>query len=696
MVRPSFVPHLVGAALLATACAGPTTTTAADTTSTSPAAAPANQDERMGWWRDARFGMFVHWGLYAIPAGKWGDQTSHGEWIRTTAQIPLETYDGLQAQWNPTAFDADTWVRLAKRAGMGYLVVTSKHHDGFCLWDSAHTDWDVGNTQHRQDILRALKDACDQHGVRFCTYHSIMDWHHPDYLPRRDWETTRSTAGADFARFERYLHAQVEELVTGYQPAVMWFDGEWESTWSHERGVKLFEHCRQLAPTMIVNNRVDVHRAGMQGFAKSDDAVGDFQTPEQEIPPTGVPGVDWESCMTMNSHWGWNAYDTNWKSTTTLLRNLIDIASKGGNYLLNIGPRADGSFPPESVQRLQEIGAWMDLAGESIVGTSASLFEHLDFGRCTVKRSATDTKLYLHVFDLPKDGMLRLPGLAGKVLGAKLLNGKGTVQLVAIDAAAAPTDFAVHLALREANPHATVVLLTMAKDAMVYRTPTILAESEQFVHGLAVQIAGDAPGMPVHYTLDGSTPTAQSPRATGALQLAATATVRAAGFANGRRVTEVAARTFTKVDPLPPVEPVAPNEGLHFTEYAVDWDCIPEPRDGWQVTLRGTTNHLAVGKAKKERHAVRYTGFLTVGSSDLYRFRLTSDDGSKLWIGGQLVVDNDGLHGAVAKDGAVALGEGLHTFELVYFNKTGGAELSLRWARLGEGFVEVPAAALRH
>jgi hypothetical protein len=270
------------------------------------------------------------------------------------------------------------------------------------------------------------------------------------------------------------------------------------------------------------------------------------------------------------------------------------------------------------------------------------------------------------------------------------------VKLVAIDAAAAPTDFAVHLALREANPHATVVELTMAKDAMVYRTPTLLAESEQFVHGLAVQIAGDAPGMPVHYTIDGSTPTTQSPRATGALQLAATATVRAAGFAGGRRVTEVAARTFTKVTPLPPVEPVAPNEGLHFTEHAVDWDRIPEPRDGWEVTLRGTTNHLAVGKAKKERHAVRYTGFLTVGSSDLYRFRLTSDDGSKLWIGGQLVVDNDGLHGAVAKDGAVALGEGLHTFELVYFNKTGGAELSLQWARLGEGFVEVPAAALRH
>lgn len=267
---------------------------------------PADHDERMAWWRDARFGMFLHWGLYAIPAGRW-DQgpkagTDHGEWIRTTAQIPRDAYAELQPQWNPVDFDADAWVRAAKAAGMKYIVITSKHHDGFCLWDSEATDWDVANTPHGRDILQDLSAACRRHGLKFCTYHSIMDWHHPDYLPRRGWETDRSTDGADFDRFERYLHAQVTELIERYRPAVMWFDGEWEKTWTHERGVRLFELCRRLAPEMIVNNRVDVHRQGMQGFSANDEAVGDFDTPEQEIPSTGLPGVDWESCMTMNRH----------------------------------------------------------------------------------------------------------------------------------------------------------------------------------------------------------------------------------------------------------------------------------------------------------------------------------------------------------------------------------------------------------
>src|SRR5688572_6460662 len=188
--------------------------------------AQQQQDERMAWWRDARFGMFIHWGLYAIPAGKWADATNHGEWIRDSARIPVGIYDELQAKWNPERFDADAWAKMAADAGMKYLVVTSKHHDGFGLWDSEAGDWDVGGAKDRRDVLRALADACARHGVAFCTYHSIMDWHHPDYLPRRPWEAaTRPAVGADFARFEKYLHTQVTEVVQRYEPAVMWFDG---------------------------------------------------------------------------------------------------------------------------------------------------------------------------------------------------------------------------------------------------------------------------------------------------------------------------------------------------------------------------------------------------------------------------------------------------------------------------------------
>jgi len=235
----------------------------------------------MAWWRDARFGMFIHWGLYAIPAGEWEGKKDHGEWIRESAHIPVATYEKFQPQWNPVKFDADAWATMAAKAGMKYLVLTSKHHDGFCLFDSKQTDWDVMNTPFHRDVCKELSEACARHGVTFCTYHSIMDWHHPDYLPRRSWEAKdRSADGADYARFERFLHAQVTEVIEQYHPAVMWFDGEWENTWSHARGVALFDLCRRLAPGMIVNNRVDVHRGGMGGFSDAQEAKGDFATPE--------------------------------------------------------------------------------------------------------------------------------------------------------------------------------------------------------------------------------------------------------------------------------------------------------------------------------------------------------------------------------------------------------------------------------
>ena len=383
---------------------------------------PPSQEQRMQWWREARFGMFIHWGLYAVPAGEWNGDTGHAEWIRETAHIPLEQYEQFLTQFNPVRFDADAWANMAADAGMKYLVITSKHHDGFGLFDSALTDWDVGSTPFQRDILKELSEACERRGVRFCTYHSIMDWHHPDYVPRRSWET-RSAEGADFARFRRYLHGQVAEVITRYHPDVMWFDGEWESTWTHEYGVELFEHCRALAPWMIVNNRVDVHRGGMAGFSASSEAVGDFGTPEQEIPATGAPGVDWETCMTMNDHWGFNSHDANWKPTRELVRMLVDIASKGGNYLLNIGPRADGTFPPEAVERLREIGAWMKENGAAIHGTSASPFDALPWGRCTLKRDGDKTTLYLHVFERPANGEIVVPGLGNEALTAEMLTG---------------------------------------------------------------------------------------------------------------------------------------------------------------------------------------------------------------------------------------------------------------------------------
>jgi alpha-L-fucosidase len=379
--------------------------------------------DRMDWWRESRFGLFIHWGLYAIPAGEWNGSTNHAEWIRESARIPLKQYDEFVSQFNPAKFNADKWVTMAKNAGMKYIVITSKHHDGFCLFDSKETDFDVMSTPFKRDILKELSDACAKQGLTLCFYHSIMDWHNPDYLPRRIWETDRPAAGADYEKYVSYMKNQLNELLTNYgKIGVIWFDGEWESTWTHERGKALYEYLRKMRPDLIINNRVDKGRTDMAGMTKDTIFCGDFGTPEQEIPSMGLPGLDWESCMTMNDHWGYNKNDQNWKSSEDLVRKLIDIASKGGNFLLNIGPTSEGLFPDTSIERLKDMGAWMRENSESIYGTQASPFQKLEWGRCTQKVQGRETILYLHVFNWPIDGKLVIPGLTNKIVKAYALN----------------------------------------------------------------------------------------------------------------------------------------------------------------------------------------------------------------------------------------------------------------------------------
>ena len=289
----------------------------------------AEREARMKWWTEARFGMFIHWGLYSIPAGEWKGSTNHAEWIRTTARIPLDEYDKFVPQFNPLKFNAAEYVRMAKNTGMKYIVITSKHNDGFCLFDSKYTDFDVMSTPFKRDIMKELADACRKEGIKMCWYHSIMDWHNPDYLPRRDWETDRPTAGADFDRYIVHMKNQLRELVTNYGDiGVLWFDGEWESTWNTKYGTDLYNYVRNLQPSIIINNRVGAGRSGMEGFTKAGEFAGDFGTPEKEIPATGLKGVTWETCMTMNDNWGFNKHDNNWKSTEDLIRKLSDIASK--------------------------------------------------------------------------------------------------------------------------------------------------------------------------------------------------------------------------------------------------------------------------------------------------------------------------------------------------------------------------------
>ena len=414
------------------------------------------RDARMAWFHDARFGMFIHWGVYAVPAGEWKGKPVKGiaEWVQSRAQIPVAEYAPLKEKFNPVKYDADAWVKLAKDAGMKYIVITSKHHDGFCLWDSAETDWDIASTPYGKDLLKPLAAACQKHGVKLCFYHSIMDWRHPDWGTKKPWRGNASNPKPDMDAYTAYMKKQLKELTTNFgEIGIMWFDGEWEKAWTHVRGIDLYEYVRGLQPSIIVNNRVDKGRRGMAGMNKEGDFRGDYGTPEQEIPAQGLPGLDWESCMTMNNTWGYSRRDQNWKSTEKLVRNLIDIASKGGNYLLNVGPTAEGEIPGPSIERLKETGEWMKVNGEAIHGTQANPFKKSPWGRCTSKKTAGGTTLYLHVFDWPKSGELTVPGLKSAPKSARILGG-GAVKAEFADGgvklkvpAAAPDKIATVIAL---------------------------------------------------------------------------------------------------------------------------------------------------------------------------------------------------------------------------------------------------------
>lgn len=323
-------------------------------------------NSRMLWWKNAKFGMFIHWGLYSILAGAWKGKEISGpsEWIMAYGGIPRDEYEMLASQFNPSKFNAADWVSLAKLAGMKYLIVTAKHHDGFSMWPSKISEYNVESmTSYRDDILSQIAKECAAQGLRFGCYYSILDWHHPTQSlnVRPEAKTLEGKYALTTIIPERkeeyvaYMKAQLEELVINYNPAVFWFDGEWVPWWTEQDGVDLYNYIRSLKDDVIVNNRIGKSRKGMSGFNKTPQFVGDYCTPELQIPEMVDPAVSWETCMTINDSWGFRLSDHNWKSSETIHKQLQEVNSKGGNYLLNIGPTADGVFPEESQKILREL-----------------------------------------------------------------------------------------------------------------------------------------------------------------------------------------------------------------------------------------------------------------------------------------------------------------------------------------------------
>jgi len=371
---------------------------------------------KMNWWYESRFGMFIHFGSYSYLAqGEWA---MSGGWSKTDYQTKVT------ANFNPINFNAGTIARLAQKAGMKYLVITAKHHEGFCMWDTQVASFkDITGTKEydlpgftafkTRDVLKELKDSCDAVGVKFCLYYSILDWNHSS---QTGYNFTKMNSFEARTAYISDMKAQLKELIDRYHPAIMWFDGDWTynfgaatlaSWWTKADGLDLYNYLTGLDPNLLINERV-FRGAGL----------GDWMCPEQTVPAT-PESRPWETCQTMNGSWGYVATDNNYKSTKTLIQQLVQVVSRDGNYLLNIGPKGDGTVTPQSITALNAIGDWMKTNSESIYGTTRSPFSLEPSWGLYTKKSG---KLYTHVFTWPTDGLLKVPSLTNTLHKIYLLN----------------------------------------------------------------------------------------------------------------------------------------------------------------------------------------------------------------------------------------------------------------------------------
>ena len=378
---------------------------------------------RLEWFRHARFGMFIHWGLYAIPG--------RGEWVRSSEEMDEEQYRPYFEEWNPVRYNPRKWAALAKAAGMKYAVLTTKHHDGFCLFDSRYTDWKSVNTPCGRDLVRDFVDAFREAGLKIGFYYSLLDWHHPDYPAYGDRNHPMRNNPAwkgrkhNFDSYLSYMHGQVEELMTNYgRIDLLWLDFSYEGhTGEDWKATELVKMIRSYQPDILINGRLEGSGETYGSIMTDNPSVfsGDFTCPEMIIPPYGLKtpsgaDVPWEACFTMNNTWGYCPNDIFYKTPETLIKKLVECVSKGGNMILNVGPTAKGEIPPQQEKILREIGKWTRQNSDSIYGCGICGLPKPDWGRYTQKGK----KIYAHVLE-KCIGPIPLPGMKGRIKKARRL-----------------------------------------------------------------------------------------------------------------------------------------------------------------------------------------------------------------------------------------------------------------------------------
>jgi alpha-L-fucosidase len=638
-------------------------------------------DPKMDWWKEAKFGMFIHWGLYSIPAGTWGDQKMKrvigSEWILNVLKIPIADYTKLAPQFNPTNFNADNFVLLAKEAGMKYMVFTAKHCEGFAMFQTAADPFNIMDASpYKKDIVKALAESCKKYDMPFGVYYAqALDWYHAGGGSYdKKWDKAQEGRFSDY--IEKVSLPQVKELVTNYQPRIIWFDTPAEMT---PELAKRFTDFLVQHPDIIVNDRL------------GGNVEGDLTTPEQYIPATGIPGKNWESCMTMNGTWGYNVDDHDWKSTETLVRNLIDIASKGGNYLLNVGPDATGLIPQPSVERLKEVGKWMKVNGEAIYGTQANPFSETMWGRVTQKQNGKNTKLFLHIFDWPTDGKIALYGLQNKVKKAYALANPAKN----INTVQNTTQLTVSVNGLSKSKFSTVVVLEIVGETRVVNKPEIKSDASIFIDKARFVITSPTPNSVLRYTIDNTEPTALSAIATGEICVEQTDfVVKARIFVNNKAVSAVAERRFVKSSPMPALN--TGKKGFSYKYYEGVWNNLPDFSKLIPIKT-GTVDRINLEiRQRDHNYGLLFDGWINVPETNVYTFYLASDDGSRLIIDSQTVIDYDGVHGAEEKSVELPLAAGWHKISLQYFQQEIGQGLKLEWQPQGKPRSEIDKTLLLH